>query len=442
MNPIAVLFLVANAMALMLLPARWASLPLLASACYMTLGQGIDIAGLSFPIIRLVIAVGFVRLLVKREWPSGGINGLDLLVLAWAAWTMISSLFHEDPHNALINRLGQIYNACGLYFLMRCFCRSIGDVTNHVRIAAMVLIPLSAAMLIEWATGQNVFAVFGGVLAESEVRGGSIRAQGPFLHPILAGSVGATSLPLMVAMWKSHRTVAVLGTGACVVMVLTAGSSGPVLSAVVAVAALVAWRIRSHMRALRWAAVTGYVAADLIMNAPAYYLLARIDVTGSSTSWHRAALIEAAITHFWDWWLVGTDYTRHWLAYGVPWSGKHIDVTSHYLMMGINGGLALMLLFLFTLAKGFSIVGQRVREGGGLTTDGHSSAWVIWTLGCSLFAHAATFLSVTYFDQSFAFLYLVLAAIPAGDHPKNRSATARAPAPCDSTLTSGGPVRP
>jgi hypothetical protein len=151
------------------------------------------------------------------------------------------------------------------------------------------------------------------------------------------------------------------------------------------------------------------------MNAPAYYILSYIDLTGSSTSWHRAALIDAAITHWSEWWLAGTEYTRHWLPYGVPWSRNHIDITNYYLRMGIDGGLPLMLAFIWVLVKGFSIVGRTLRELEAAPTPSAScSAFLIWALGASLFAHVATFISVSYFDQSVVFLYLTLAAI--GSH--------------------------
>ena len=38
----------------------------------------------------------------------------------------------------------------------------------------------------------------------------------------------------------------------------------------------------------------------------------------------------------------------------------------------------------------------------------------MWALGASLFSHAATFLSVSYFDQPVVFLYLTLAGICSG----------------------------
>ena len=67
-----------------------------------------------------------------------------------------------------------------------------------------------------------------------------------------------------------------------------------------------------------------------------------------------------------------------------------------------------MLLFIAVLAKGFSFVGQTLRQRTDLTEE---SQFMLWALGASLFAHATTFISVSYFDQSFVFLYLTLAAI-------------------------------
>jgi len=212
----------------------------------------------------------------------------------------------------------------------------------------------------------------------------------------------------MVGIWQQHRKTVIIGMTACLLMVFTSASSGPIMSASFAIGALFMWRWRHRMRLFRWLAVLGYIGLDMIMNAPAYYLIARIDLTGSSTSWHRAALIEAALNHLSEWWLAGTDYTRHWMAYGVLWNENHIDVTNYYLRMGVDGGLPLMFLFIAVLATGFSFVGQTLGHGTNLPSE---SRFMIWGLGAALFSHAATFVSVSYFDQSFVFIYLTLAII-------------------------------
>src|SRR5262245_10468402 len=125
MNVIAVVFLAVNAILLLTAPRRWALLPLIAGACYMTLGQGVDLGPLSFTVIRALIAVGVIRVVLRGEKLTGGMQRLDWLMLGWAAWAVASSVFHEPVSSALVFRCGLIYNTCGIYFLSRCFCISV-----------------------------------------------------------------------------------------------------------------------------------------------------------------------------------------------------------------------------------------------------------------------------------------------------------------------------
>jgi len=166
------------------------------------------------------------------------------------------------------------------------------------------------------------------------------------------------------------------------------------------------WHFRHQMRLVRWLAVFGYIGLDLIMKAPAYFLIARTGMSGGG--WHRARLIQSSIEHLHEWWLAGTDYTRHWMPTGVSWSPDHADITNHYIKMGVLSGLPLMLLFILILLKGFSYLGQTLKSGNNQKPE---SQFFLWALGASLFGNAATMISVSYFDQSFLFLYLTLAAI-------------------------------
>jgi hypothetical protein len=407
-NNFAAGFLLMNAVMLLILPLNWAILPLLIGACFMTLGQGVEIGSYNFTIIRMLIGVGFVRVALRRERFSGSIISLDWLVLVWAGWALISSVFHNDPDQAFVNRLGLTYDVCGIYILFRCFCKSVSDLVGIFRMIAILIMPIAIFMLFERMTGQNIFAVFGGVPEFSENRDGIFRAQGPFLHSILAGTVGAVCLPFMFSLWQQHRKISIAGLTACVAIILASGSSGPILSALAGIGALFMWRYRNHMRLVRWIAVLGYFSLDIVMNAPAYYLIARFSPIGSSTGWHRARLIESSLEHFSEWWLVGTDYTRHWMPTGVLWSSDHTDITSHYIKMGVLGGLPLMLLFISILAKGFQCVGKSIENAD---EENPHSSFILWTIGSSLFVHVASCISVSYFDQSFIFLYLTLAMI-------------------------------
>jgi len=355
-----------------------------------------------------LIAAGGVRIIIRREKLVGGRNSLDWLMLGWASWLVISSVFHKDPSAALVFRLGLALDACGIYFLVRIFCQSLDDVVMICRITVVVLMLVAVEMLYEKLAVHNLFSAVGGVDKIPEIRKGIIRASGSFAHPIIAGTVGSVCLPLIIGLWQQNRKTAFVGIVVCVVMLFASGSSGPIMGALAGLGALFMWRWRHWMRLVRWTAVIGYIMLDFLMKDPAYYIIARIDLVGGSTGWHRAALIEAAFKNLHEWWLGGTDYTRHWMPTGVPWSPDHTDITNYYLHMGVVGGVPLMLLFVAILAKGFSYVRQTLQQLDDLLPG---SCFMVWALGSSLFVHAVTCISVSYFDQSFGFLYLTLAAI-------------------------------
>jgi hypothetical protein len=405
---LAILLLVSATFFLVRSPRHGAVAPLLVGACYMTLGQQFEIGPLHFFFNRILVAVGWLRVVTKGERISGGFNGLDWMMIVWGCWTVFSSSFHQDFSAALIARLALVYDSLGLYLLLRVFIQATEDITAICRIVIVLLIPIAVAMIAERLTGHNAFSMLGGVSAESEVRGGQVRAQGPFAHSILAGTVGAVCWPFALRFWKTQRHLAMLGFAACGAIVITSSSSGPIMTVLSILLGLALWKVRSHMRLIRWGAVLAILALALVMKAPVYYLLSRIDLTGSSTGWHRSALIEAAINHLDEWWLAGTDYTRHWMPTGVGWSEDHTDITNQYIKMGVIGGLPSMLLFIGALSCGWRYVGQNLRANG---KSPFEKRFLIWTFGAILFGHATTFMSVSYFDQSIVFFLLVLAVI-------------------------------
>lgn len=67
-----------------------------------------------------------------------------------------------------------------------------------------------------------------------------------------------------------------------------------------------------------------------------------------------------------------------------------------------------MLAFIWVLLAGFAAVAQALR----LSQDEIShEQFLVWILGSILFAHAMTFLSISYFGQAIFFLYLLLGCI-------------------------------
>ena len=412
LNAISAGFLVANATLLFFLPRRWALLPLLLTACYMTKNQGVVLGPFHFSAFRVMLLAELFRAVLRGERLNRRLNGLDCLLLAWAGWLLASSLFSEDAWQAAVYRLGIVYDVCGIYFLVCLFCQSLDDLLDLCKITAIVLVPVSVAMLSEKLTAFNFFSQLGGLDAVPYIRQGNVRASGPFAHAILAGTVGAVCLPLTVLLWPRSRTISLAGTVACLVMVYASASSGPVMSTVAAASALLLWRFRQATSVVIWSLIFGLIALYFVMEDPPYYILARIDISGGSTGWYRARLIQSSIEHLSEWWIAGTDYTRHWMATGLISTPGQADITNHYLQNGVWGGVPLLLLFVVQLGTGFSYVGKTVRRWSALAVPA-PFVFVVWALGASLFAHAVTCVAVSYFDQSYIFLYMTLAAISA-----------------------------
>ena len=374
----------------------------------MTYRQAIEIGPFHFGVMRLLIGIGLIRIYLRKETVVGGFGKVDRLMIAWAVWAVCSSFFHAPFSGALISRLGLVYNGLGIYWLMRVFIRDVDDVLRAIKMLLLILAPIAMEMLYERLTQNNLFSGLLGAGYGVEIRNGKARAQGPFGHSILAGTVGAVCLPLALLFWRKNRKLALAGMAVTVGMVFASLSSGPIMTMLTALAALCLWRVRHTMPLIRTATVIGVIGLSIVMNDPVYYLLARIDLTGSSTGWHRAALIESSINHLGEWWFAGTDYTRHWMPTGILANEQHTDITNYYIAMGVTGGLPLMFLFIWGLIGAFSAIGQSL---GGNPTGLQEREYLLWTLGAVLFSHMITFLSVPYFDQTIVPFYFLLASI-------------------------------
>ncbi len=265
-------------------------------------------------------------------------------------------------------------------------------------------------VLIERGIKRNFYGLIAGSGETVVERGGRIRAMGPFSHPILLGTFGATSIILMISLWQKYRRWMYVGVAAGALTVFCSASSGPILTLFSGLMAVGLWNFRNSVGWIRRLVLFCMVTLHLVMQAPVWYLMARIDLAGGSTGWHRAELISAALNHIGEWWMIGTDYTRHWISYGVPWSANHIDITNHYISLGVMGGLPLMVCFILMLIKSFQMLGRKMTV---MRRAKDPQEFVLWCVGSALFAHSFTFLSICYFDQTIVGFGLVLGAVPA-----------------------------
>lgn len=408
MNAFGLSFLVVGTVLTLSVPRRWVALPLLMSVCYMPDSQVIELAGANFTVPRLIIAAALMRILLRGERIGGGWQAVDTAVLAWAVTLAVTTVAHLE--DTWMWRFGMLWTELGAYLVLRFAMHGADEVRDLLRTLLLVALPLAALMLVEKLTGTNPFAFLGAANALALVRDGQLRASGPFAHPILAGGAGTALIGFAIAIWASDRRRAILGVIAGAALVFASASSGPILVVLFIVLGNLAWLVRRQMWAVRTAAIVALAGLAAFMQAPIYFLLARVDVLGSSEGWFRAQLIDSAFDHLSEWWLAGTDYTRHWMGTGIMANARHTDMTNHILTMGVLGGLPLVFLFLTVLYVSYRSVGLAL---GRMDQAPRGSQWLVWALGALLFGFTMEFLSITLFDQTVIFFWLTIASIAA-----------------------------
>jgi hypothetical protein len=371
----------------------------------MTMGERIVVGGLNFTMIRILLVFGWLRILAKGEFNRLRWTAADKVIIAWAIIRTINYTLVWGTSGALINRLGYAYDIVAAYFFFRVMLRDSEDVYRAVRYLAILIGPLALLIVVEKITGRNAFALLGGVPAISEIRGGVVRCQGPFAHSILAGTFGATTAPLFAGMWFYGRSTAALAMAAiagATTIALMGGSSGPVLAYGFAILGLALWPLRRNMRAIRWGVVLLLLTLQFVMNSPVWFIVARASVFSGSTGWFRGFLIDMAMRHLDEWWLIGSNaYTR--------WHFYLADVTNQYLVEGFSGGLPALGLFIALLALSFRSAGTTATSA----RFSYQQRRFAWALGAALLGHAVSFISVSYFDQNAILFYFLLAAFPA-----------------------------
>lgn len=182
--------------------------------------------------------------------------------------------------------------------------------------------------------------------------------------------------------------ISILGIIAATIMSVTTYASTTVIAYAAGIIGLCAWPIRRQMRLVRWGIVATLVGLHLVMHGPVWSLIEHIDLTGSSSSYHRYMLIDNFIRHFGDWWLLGT----HVYA---SWGWTMWDTCNQYVTYGLFGGLLTFILFISIITRGFAGLGtaRKFAERNG------SEEWFLWCLSATLFSHVVAFFGIGYFDQ-------------------------------------------
>ncbi|MHB8616327.1 MAG: hypothetical protein ACYC93_09665 [Candidatus Acidiferrales bacterium] len=421
----------------LVLPRKYVVVPLLFCIFLTPYGQEIMVAGVHVFVFRILILFGWIRLLSskfnsKTQIFAGGLNTLDKVFFLWAIVRALAPMLLFKQTGAVVNQAGFLWDAIGGYFLFRFLIQDDEDVERIIKMLAVFAAIVGVEMVREHFTGHDTFALLGGILPTLEMRDGVPRAMGPFAHALLAGTVGATLLPLFVWLWKGGKSkiLAVVGMIGCTLMASLTMCSSPVLAFAAGVGAIFLWPLRNLTRGLRWGIVLGCIVLQLFMNAPFWFALGHIDLVGGSNGWYRAALIDTFVRHFSDWWLIGTNANMNW------YSGAMWDQCNQFVSEGETGGLLTLILFIGMICICFRWLGRARKSVEG---EGNKD-WFFWLLGCTFFAHVVAFFGIDYFDQTKFLWYSLLAIIAAAAAPMPAAAAAPVPEHPVSELRLLGPA--
>jgi hypothetical protein len=431
-HPLVAVWMAIGVILILCLPRKYAVVPLLLVTFTVPLGQVVVLAGVHFTVIRILIVAGLVRWAISRRPHSrgvfaGGFNSIDRLATLWALMSLIIFTVQWMDTQALIKSLGGFLDTLGGYFVLRFLIQDREDVRRTLKVFAAICVIMGVCMINEQVTHLNIFGLLSGGRFVSAVRDGKIRAQGAFGVYIDAGVFGAILIPMLVWLWSDakSRVVAALGMAGATAMTLASNSSTPQLAYVAGIVGLSFWPLRRRMRLIRWGLVIMLVMLHLVMKAPVWALIARIDLTGSSSGYHRFILVDNCIRHFSDWWLLGFKNYN-------DWGWDMWDLSNQFVVQALTGGLVTFVLFIMILSRCFGGIG-RARK---FVEGNRAEEWFLWCLGAALFANVVAFFGCSYMAQMQMALFPLLAIVSVATFDATQPAMARVEMLDDSHFTS------
>jgi hypothetical protein len=365
--------------------------PFLLGCFTIPLGQVVVLGGMHFTVLRILIIAGLIRRAISGgaspigKFP-GKFNGVDRMVIIWvvALQTLLTLQWMEMQD--FIHNLGDFLDMFGGYLVVRFFIPDGETVRRTVKTLAVICIIQGVCMLNEQILHVNVFGYFGGFGPGLTIRDGKIRSQG-VLGSISGGAFAGALIPLFLWLCTQRkcRMLAYAGLAGATAMVFTSNSSTSSLALAASALAIFFWPLRKQMRMVRWGLVLTLLALHLVMKAPVWALISRVDLTGSSSGYHRYELVDNCIRHFGDWWLFGYKHYDQW-------GFLMFDMCNQFVVQAVGGGLLCLVAYIAIFSRSFGAIGKARKK-----VDGdRSHEWLLWCLGCTLFSVVVAHFGINY----------------------------------------------
>jgi len=407
LHPIVLMAMLIAILLIFLLPRKYIVVPLLFFVFLVPRGQELYVGGVHLLVSRILTIAGGLRMMAgkhlsKKPLLAGGFNSVDRAFILCSLFQVLGVISHFFQSQAIINQFGFLLDVLAAYLLLRSLVQGEEDIHRVVKCFAFLTAIIAVGMVIEQLKLINIFGLLGGVRLIPEIREGKIRSQGVFQHPLLAGTFSATLLPLFCLLWKNGKAkfIAAIGMVGATIMTVTAWSSTPLLTYAAGLLCVLLWPIRTKLRLVRWGLVFAVIGLQFVMKAPFWFLITHIDLSGGSSGYHRAMLIDHFIRQFADWWFLGAKDTS-------TWGDDMWDVQNQFVSVGVNGGLIALFAFIAIVSRSFARLGDTRKALAG----DKKQEWLFWFLGSALVANVVGFFGINYFDQSCISWFVLLAMI-------------------------------
>jgi len=404
LNPLVAVWLLIAIMLILTLPRRSVITCFLVSCLCIPVAQVVVVGGLHFTVLRILILAGLVRRVKDGQSSSGkfpgGFNGLDQVVVLWTVSALIILSLQWMDTQALIHNLGDFVDALGGYLVVRFLIPDGEAIRRAITVLAVICAVQGVCMVNEQITHINVFSYIGGP-GWITIRDGKLRSEG-VMGCIYAGAFAGASIPLFIWLWTGgkSRIAACAGFVGATAMAIASNSSTSLLALGGSLLGLAFWPLRKQMRLIRWGFSLTLVALHLVMKAPVWALIARVDLTGSSSGFHRFMLVDNCIRHFSDWWLLGYKFYN-------DWGWDMWDLCNQFVVAALTGGLLTLVFYIAIFTRSFGAIGTARKQVNG----NRGKEWLLWCLGSDLFANVVAHFGINYMAQMMMTLFPLLAFI-------------------------------
>jgi hypothetical protein len=426
-NPVLAVYLLLAIVLVLILPRNKVIAPFLFAFFTIPIEQVVVLGGFHFTALRFLILAGLAKRAFSRKTASDRFGGVDWAVVLWSISAAVCFCLEYRETAAVVRQVGNLLDGLGGFLVVRFLIPDRETIRRTFKTLAAISVVLGICMIFEQIGHRNVFGYLGGPAIEPAVRNGRIRS-GATLGYLHAGAFAGVLIPLFIWLWTEgkSRLASFAGLIGATMMVITSASSTSYLAFGGGLVGLALWPLRNRLRLLRWGLVCVLVGLHLVMKAPVWALIQRIDLTGSSSGSQRYMLVDMTIRHFGDWWLWGTNaYTK--------WGWESWDLCNQFVAVALTGGLLTLIFYLAIFQRSFSSIGTARK----LAIGDRSEEWFLWCLGSSLFATVVAHFGINYMAQGIMGFFPLVVSIYVATF-EMRQATVRVEASEKSTSASRG----